>query len=340
MSKAAAARKLAAAASYGGRGLSVAGAALYGVLVAEALAARKTIGRATRPVQDPTGWYGRGRPGPPISVALLGDSSACGYGVDEPGHTPGAYLASGLAAEADRRVHMRQFAVVGAKSSDLWTQVDQTLAVPTDVAVILVGANDVTHLVRPQASVRHLAECVRRLRDAGVEVVVGTCPDLGTIRPILPPLRQLARIWSRRLAAAQMIVVLDEGGRTVSLGDVIGPEFEAKPAELFGPDKFHPSPEGYQACADVLLPTTLGALGLAGDEDEAIDRSRGDGIQPVADAAVEAADHAGTELDPLATASGKPRRRGRLVEVRHRRPRHTPTSERPEPEDEHVEPAD
>lgn len=338
MSKADAARKLASAAAYGGRGLSFAGAILYGVLVGEALVARKRIGRATKPVYDPTGWYGRGRPGPPIQIALLGDSSACGYGVDRVEDTPGAFLASGLALEADRRVHLRQFAVIGAKSSDLGAQVDQTLAAPTDVAVILVGANDVTHLVRPQSSVRHLAEQVRRLKNAGVEVVVGTCPDLGTIRPILPPLRQLARIWSRRLAAAQMIVVLDEGGRTVSLGDVIGPEFDADPAILFGPDKFHPSPEGYHACADVLLPAALASIGLGAPEDEPLEAARGEAVRPLADAAVEAADRAGTELDPLDTTPTRRGSRGRWVEVRHRRPMHSPGAESPERESDHVEP--
>ena len=63
---------------------------------------------------------------------------------------------------------------------------------------------------------------MRRLRDAGAEVVVGTCPDLGTIEPIAPPLRQVARLWSRRLAAAQTIATVEAGGRTVSLGSVLG----------------------------------------------------------------------------------------------------------------------
>ena len=337
MSKADAARRLASAAAYGGRGLGVAGAAAYGILAAEAVAARKRIGRATKQVMDSTGWYGRGRPGPPIQMALLGDSSACGYGVDQVEHTPGAYLASGLAVEADRRVHMRQLSVIGARSSDLWAQVDRALAAPCDVAVILVGANDVTHMVRPQTSVAHLGEAVRRLQDAGVQAVVGTCPDLGTIRPLLPPLRQLARHWSRRMAAAQMIATLDEGGRTVSLGDVIGPEFYLNPAELFGEDKFHPSAEGYKACAEVLLPTCLAALGLAGDERLA--PSRGDAVLELADAAVEAADHPGTGLEPMEAAAGRVRPRGRFVEVRHRTARTAlGTAESPEADADHVEP--
>ena len=78
----------------------------------------------------------------------------------------------------------------------------------------------------------HLADAVRALRAAGAEVVVGTCPDLGTIQPIQPPLRWLARRWSRQLAAAQTIAVVEAGGRTVSLGDLLGPRVRRRP----GPD--------------------------------------------------------------------------------------------------------
>ena len=105
----------------------------------------------------------------------------------------------------------------------------QALLPDPDVAVILIGANDVTHSVLPSASVRHLSEAVRRLHEADVAVVVGTCPDLGTVSPIPQPLRQVARVWSRRLAAAQTIAVVEAGGRTVSLGSILGPEFAAAP---------------------------------------------------------------------------------------------------------------
>src|SRR5690349_7758081 len=179
MGRAAAARRLAAAAAYGGGGLSVLGASLYGVLRAEALLARKAIGETHGRVPDSTGWYGRGRPGPALKIALLGDSSAAGYGVSSVEETPGAWLGSGVAERADRRVHVRELAVVGAQSSALTSQVETALQLDPDVAVILIGGNDVTHSVLPAASVRHLSEAVRRLREADVAVVVGTCPDLG-----------------------------------------------------------------------------------------------------------------------------------------------------------------
>ena len=295
------------------------GASLYGVLRAEAMLARRSIGMAEGEPPDSTGWYGKGRPGPGIKVVLIGDSSAAGYGVDSVQDTPGAHLASGLAEGADRRVYLRSFALVGAQSRDLAKQIDRALAVEPHVAVILVGVNDITHTRLPAESVRELEVAVCRLRDVGTEVVVGTCPDLGTIEPIAPPLKQIARAWSRRLAAAQTIAVVEAGGRTVSLGSILGPEFAATPAEYFGPDKFHPSAAGYASLASVLLPSLLASVGVIPFEELVPETARGEAILPITEAAVEAARTPGTEIDATEIA-GTPRgTRGRWVQLRRRR---------------------
>lgn len=335
MSRAGAARKLASAAAYGGGGLSVLGAGIYGLLAAEAKLARKAIGTVRDdPPPDATGWYGRGRPGPAIKIALLGDSSAAGYGVERVEETPGALLASGVADRADRRVYLRSFAVVGARSSDLHAQVERTLPIQPDVAVILIGANDVTHVVLPSQSVRQLAEAVRRLRELGVAVVVGTCPDLGTLKPVAPPLKQVARSWSRRLAAAQTIAVLECGGRTVSLGSILGPEFAAAPAVLFGPDQFHPSATGYSSLVTVLLPSTLAALGLAEPDEAEPEAYRGEGVLPITAAALQAVETPGTELDGTDVGGARLGVRGLWVTLRHRRRRLDTTGTAPEEDDE------
>ena len=111
-------------------------------------------------------------------------------------------------------------------------QVDAALERKPDLAVILIGGNDVTHRTPLHTAVRHLVDAVRALRAAGARVVVGTCPDLGAIQPIQPPLRWLARRWSRQLAAAQTVAVVEAGGRTVSLGDLLGPRVRRRA----GPD--------------------------------------------------------------------------------------------------------
>ncbi len=330
MGKAAAGRGRAAAAACGGAGVSVLGASLYGLLRVEAQLARRTIGRTDDRVPDATGWYGRGRPGPAIKIALLGDSSAAGYGVDSVEQTPGAWLGSGVAERADRRVHLREFAVVGAQSSALGDQVSKALPNGPDVAVVLIGANDVTHTVLPSASVRFLSEAVRTLQEAGVAVVVGTCPDLGTIAPLPYPLRQVARMWSRRLAAAQTIAVVEAGGRTVSLSSVLGPEFAAAPALLFGPDRFHPSAAGYEALARLLLPSVLAALGRGEEGEETPRVGRGEAVLPIGYAAVRASQNPGTEIDGTEVGGAKRGVGGRWVTLMRRRLLPTGEAETPD----------
>jgi lysophospholipase L1-like esterase len=171
-------------------------------------------------------------------------------------------LATAIAAAARRPVALTCPAVVGSPSAWLPAQAETVTDAGVDLAVIFIGANDVTARERPDRAVGHLAETVRALRDGGADVIVATCPDLGVIRPILPPLRWLAGRWSRQLARAQRAAVEQEGARTVSLGDLLGPTFAANPQTMFGPDRYHPSALGYRAAVDVVLPTAFAILGL------------------------------------------------------------------------------
>jgi lysophospholipase L1-like esterase len=332
--RARAARRIVLAAGYSGGGLGLLTGAVLAVLVAEAKLARRWIGE---PESDPPasdGVYGHfpgGHPhlghhhGEPISFAMLGDSSAAGLGVHDPHETPGAMLAAGLSAAAGLPVRLTNVAKSGAQSSDLDRQVSLALRELPAAAVIMIGANDVTHRVRPSQSVRYLIDAVRRLHAAGCEVVVGTCPDLGTIEPVAQPLRWIARRWSRQLAAAQTIAVVEAGGRSVSLGDLLGPEFAARPKEMFGPDRFHPSAAGYETAAEAMLPSLTAALRLG--PEEAPSAYRGEGVLPVALAAVEAVEAAGTEVAATQVAGRDGGPRGRWALLRHRRRRPLPAVE-------------
>ncbi|MER6694133.1 SGNH/GDSL hydrolase family protein [Streptomyces minutiscleroticus] len=329
MSRARVARRIAAGAAYGGGGVGLLGVAAAGVLLAEVQLAKRQVGNGSSPLPPSAdGLYGHAYSGhpEPLLLTMLGDSTAAGQGVHRPRQTPGALLAAGLAAVAERPVRLRNVAVPGAQSDDLDRQVGLALEGPErvpDICVIMIGANDVTHRMPPTRSVRHLASAVRRLRTAGAEVVVGTCPDLGTIEPVQQPLRWLARRASRQLAAAQTIGTVEQGGRTVSLGDLLGPEFEENPRELFGPDNYHPSAEGYATAAMAVLPTVCAALGLWPAEEERPDVSRREGFLPVARAAAEAASEAGTEV----TAAMPTGPRGPWALLKRRRRRRVPESD-------------
>ncbi len=335
MSRARRARRIAAAAAFGGGGLAGLGVAGWGVLTVEAKLARRLIGRPfglTGP--DASGIYlpadgdaaGTAHD-EPIRMLMLGDSSAAGLGADSVEDTPGAVIASGLADLARRPVQLCVTAVVGAESQHLDVQIDRALdrGPAPEVAVIMVGANDVTHRVRPSESVRALDGAVRRLRDLGCEVVVGTCPDLGTVEPLAQPLRYVARRMSRELAAAQTIAVVEAGGRTVSLGSVLGPSF-AQDRSLFSVDEFHPSAAGYASAAAVLLPALADSVGVWPARDERRLRGRGR-VRPVARAAARAAGRPGTEVRATEVRGSVTGPLGTWARLLRRRPSDLPTPE-------------
>lgn len=243
-------------------GSLVGSAAAIGVISGQYTLARLRIPRAATgvPPTDDTVWAAPGtdRRRRVLRVAVLGDSMAAGYGVEEPEQTLAGQLALRLSAATRRPVAVRNVAAVGARSRDLRAQLNSLDAARPDVAVIVVGANDVTHQSSRTEAVRHLVLAVHRLRAAGTEVVVGTCPDVGTVPWLAEPLRSVASRRARQLARAQTVAVLRAGGRTASLGE-LRLRFQREQG-MFGPDRFHPSATGYAAAAD-LFAEAVGACG-------------------------------------------------------------------------------
>jgi len=211
------------------------------------------------------GEYGAG---PPLTVAVLGDSTGAGLGVDAAAggtaaDTVGGQLAGALAAQG-RRVSLRGFAVSGARSRDLAGQVDQLVAAGLGgrsadpaagplVAVVLVGANDATHLTGLGSVGEAVGGAVARLRGLGARVVVGTCPDLGSARAFAQPLRLVVAWRGRAVGRVEVAAVQAAGGAAVDLAALTGPAFRADRATL-SRDLFHPSMRGYGLWAAALLP--------------------------------------------------------------------------------------
>lgn len=199
----------------------------------------------------------------PLRLVLLGDATALGVGVDNVADTVGGQLATLLAEGASGpRVDLWSVAVARSRSEDLPTQVARALVGQRpDIAVILVGANDVTHLTRQAHAVEHLRLAVRGLRSADVAVVVGTCPDIGALRAFAAPLRQLLGRYGRGLARRQVAAVRAEGGVAVDLGAQTGAVFRADAGTLCH-DGFHPSADGYRVWAHALLPAVQDAIDI------------------------------------------------------------------------------
>ncbi|NMO02319.1 SGNH/GDSL hydrolase family protein [Gordonia sp. TBRC 11910] len=250
--------------------------AAYNYLNSQATAARAVIPHRTDNAPDADGVYlpdddPRG-PGPikytrgtqvDFHLMFFGDSTAAGLGVDEPAQTPGAQLVRRVVDETGKVVRYSNKAIVGATSKGLAAQIDAAIVARErpDVAVILIGANDVTARNWIGPSARRLGDAVHQLVDVGAKVIVGTCPDLGVVTAIPQPLRTVLRQYGLRLAAAQRSEVRSNGGRPVPMADVLAKEFLSRPDSMFSPDRYHPSAAGYALAAENLLPEVLAAIG-------------------------------------------------------------------------------
>jgi lysophospholipase L1-like esterase len=247
------------------------GTAIGGLLFEQSVRARRAIALPSYPALRADGTYLPDGSGPiavadqsgitPLRLAVLGDSSAAGFGAVDTGHLPGVLVARSLAEEAERPVRLDTYAGVGCTSRDLARQAQRAAANTPDVVVILVGANDVTKRLHPRTSAALLAAAVSQLRACSAAVVVGTCPDLGVIRAIPQPLRGLLHAWSLTLARLQHAAVRRAGGHPVPMAELLAAEFLSR-ADYFYSDRFHPSDAGYEATAAVLLPAVCAALGL------------------------------------------------------------------------------
>jgi lysophospholipase L1-like esterase len=206
------------------------------------------------------GTFGSDRSGTgrPLRLVVAGDSTGAGLGATTTATTVGGAVAAGLAERTGRQVVLGSVAVSGARAADMPGQAAGALALRPDVILMLVGGNDTTHLTRLGAVRDDLGQAVMAIRTAGVQVVVGTCPDMGA-RSFPQPLRALSAFRGRQVASAQREAVTAAGGVAVSLAELVGPAFRADPATSSS-DLFHPSDRGYALWAGALLPAVVAAV--------------------------------------------------------------------------------
>jgi lysophospholipase L1-like esterase len=188
-------------------------------------------------------------------LVLLGDSLAYGTGAARRDDTLGPRLAAVL-AEAGHDVDLHVLAVPGATSADLVPQVRRAAVLSPDVAVVVIGANDLARLVPPEEAARALGAAVVAL--PGTDVVVATAPDM-SVAPVVPArLRPLVRAGCAALEELQAGAVAAAGGTVARLGAALATAFAADPG-LFSADRYHPSGAGYAVIAERLAPHVLAA---------------------------------------------------------------------------------
>ncbi len=202
-----------------------------------------------------------------LRLAVLGDSIAYGVGAAQPSDALGPRLARDLAG-LGLPTQSRTFAMPGACSADLARQIQAATLWQPDVAVIIVGANDLTRLISPDRAAAQLGDAVRQIRAAGAEVVVAPAPDLSVLPHVPLAMRAVVQAGSALLRRTQTQATLAAGGRLADPQGATSAAFATDPA-LFSRDRFHPSSAGYAVIAKALVPAVHAAASATDRADQA-----------------------------------------------------------------------
>lgn len=192
-----------------------------------------------------------------LRFRVLGDSLAAGVGCARVEQSIG-YVLAGALRSAGHRVELGVHAVPGARSADLAPQVRTAVASGTDLALIVIGANDLTRLTPPDVGARLLKDAVAALTGSGARVVVVTAPDMGVLGHVPPAFREVVSQASRSYATAQADAATAAGATVAHVGPEVFSRF-AVDERMFSADRFHPSAAGYAVIAQALTSYVLAA---------------------------------------------------------------------------------
>jgi lysophospholipase L1-like esterase len=200
----------------------------------------------------------------PLRLVVLGDSIAYGTGALRAEDTLGRRLSAALSADGFD-VELRVLAVPGAVSADLAAQVRRAEPFDADLAVVVIGANDLARFIPPEQAAAALAAAVTALRARGTDVVAVPAPDMSTVPFVPPAFRPLVRAACAQLQQRQAAVVEAAGGSVAGVAAEVAGAFAADPS-MFSTDRFHPSSAGYGRIAAALTPSVLAAARARRDE--------------------------------------------------------------------------
>ena len=230
------------------------------VLVLEAAWAISRPRLSHDPGFDVSTTIGEERPGTPLVLHALGDSTIAGIGVDEASESLPQQVASKVSDALDRPVRLVGHGVSGAVTSDILDQVDDVPREGVDVIVIEVGSNDVTHRTKLDDLE---ADTRRMLEDATARspiVVFGSSGKLNTPN-FLQPLRWVV-MWRASAVRGRQERIAREHDEVsfVNVAEEVAPEFERIGPSSNSSDGFHPSAKGYEAWARPLAERVVDAV--------------------------------------------------------------------------------
>ncbi|MBX3603889.1 MAG: SGNH/GDSL hydrolase family protein [Piscinibacter sp.] len=218
---------------------------LMPVLVAQAVALRRRAVTLPEAAGERTGRLGAG---PPLRLLIVGDSSAAGVGVATQEQAFVGWLTRALAQRLPRRIDWTLHARSGSSTAVALQRLRESPPQPHELAVVVLGVNDVIEQVRPRRAVAQRAELADWLRrEAGVRHVVFTpLPPMHQF-PLLPqPLRWVAGAEARAHNQA-----LARWAATRPDVHHVPIDVRLEPGNMAA-DGFHPGEPVYRACGEAV----------------------------------------------------------------------------------------
>jgi lysophospholipase L1-like esterase len=201
-----------------------------------------------------------------MRIAVLGDSTTAGVGVERPEDSLPHLLAQRVADAEQRDVHVVSFGWAGARVADLaQDQLPRALkplrasdAGPflpgADIVAVVIGSNDATHRTRPSRFRAEMRAALEGIREAAPQarLVLAGIPDFrGALREI-EPLIFLTNQYGRLLRPIGRAEAAGVGAAYADLAAEVPARIVGR-TDALSSDQFHPSVVGYSAWADVIF---------------------------------------------------------------------------------------
>ena len=219
--------------------------ALAPILIAQGLWTRARVPVLPEAAGPRKGVVGHG---PSLRLLIVGDSSAAGVGVARQEQALAGYLSRELAAQAQARVQWQLVARSGITSAQALALVREAAPARADVAVAVLGVNDVVD----QVSTRRAVAAREALTDwllgtvAARHVVFSPLPPIHQFPALPQPLRWVAGRDARRHDTAMALWAarrddVSHAPMAVTLG-----------RDVMAHDGFHPGEPVYRLCGQAL----------------------------------------------------------------------------------------
>lgn len=218
-----------------------------------ALHTRRTALRLPPAAGAQEGVAGSEWPGEPLRLLLVGESTVAGVGVEAQESALAGCLAAALAVRLQQPVHWRACGENGITAPQACQRLlPAACGEPADLALLVFGVNDTTHL-------SSLARWDRALRELHAALVAAGCQVACTGVPPIQHFRALP--WLLRTLLGWRAALLDRHLRR--LGRELGMSYQrlelAFAAEYLAADGYHPSARGYRVWAEGLADGLLSA---------------------------------------------------------------------------------